>query len=183
MVLKEECQNTRLLCSLPFSSLHPPSVCCHTPKRSVSLTGVIIFTQLWLTGRAPASSWQPVYFWEHIIKFSSDLERGSPLSPFPLRARVAAGLSWMQAVIDELVIGIAKETLSLRCVEVHPVSSSKVYGFFLNVCGCVCACCECGGRENGTTRWWDSLNDIFHLISARAASPLSSGIWRIRSLS
>lgn len=89
---KEECQNTRWLCSLPFSSLHPPSVCEHMPTRSVSLTGVIIVTQLWPTGPAAASSWQPVYFWEHIIKFSSDLERGSRLSPFPLRARVAGGL-------------------------------------------------------------------------------------------
>lgn len=45
----------------------------------------------------------------------------------------------MQAVIDELLIGIAKETLSLRCVEVHPVRGSKVYGFFLNACACMCA--------------------------------------------
>lgn len=62
----------------------------------------------------------------------------------------------MLAVIDELLIGIAKETLSLQCVEVHPVSSSKVYGFFLNVCAWVRArvraCCERGGRENGTAR-------------------------------
>lgn len=40
----------------------------------------------------------------------------------------------MQVVIDELLIGIAKETLSLRRIKVHPVSSSKVYGFFLDVC-------------------------------------------------
>lgn len=84
---------TRGCCVPSLSPLRPPSVCYHTPKRSVLVTGVIIFTQLWLTGRAPASSWQPVYFWEHMIKFSSDLEQGSPLSPFPLRARVAGGLS------------------------------------------------------------------------------------------
>ena len=66
----------------------------------------------------------------------------------------------MQAVIDELLIGIAEETLSLQCVKVHPISSSKVYSFcvcvcvFLIVCVCACLCarCECGGKENGTTR-------------------------------
>lgn len=91
--LKEECQNTRLLCSLPFSSLRPPSVCYHTPKRSVSLTGVIIFTQT-VAGR-PSSSFilATCLFLKRVIKFSSDLERGSLLSPFPLRARVAGGPS------------------------------------------------------------------------------------------
>lgn len=91
--LKEGCQNIWSLRPLPSSSLHPPSVCYHAAIRSVSLTGVIIFTQLWLTGPAPSPSWQPVYFWRHVIKFSSDLERDSPLSPFPLRAWMAGGLS------------------------------------------------------------------------------------------
>lgn len=45
----------------------------------------------------------------------------------------------MQVVIDELLIGIANETLSLLSVEVHPVRGSKVYG-----CLAECVCVSVG---------------------------------------
>lgn len=48
----------------------------------------------------------------------------------------------MQVVIDELLIGIENETLSLLSVEVHPVRGSKVYGC-LCVSACMCHACVC----------------------------------------
>lgn len=55
----------------------------------------------------------------------------------------------MHTVIDELLIGIGNETLSLLSVEVHPVRGSKVFG---RVCVYVSSLCENKReKENGIT--------------------------------
>ena len=58
----------------------------------------------------------------------------------------------MQVVIDELLIGIVNETLSLLSVEVHPVRGSKVYG-----CLCVSVCVRARERESKGGREWHHL--------------------------
>lgn len=79
----------------------------------------------------------------------------------------------MQVVIDELLIGIAKETLSLRSVKVHPVRGSKV-------CGCLWICL-CEERETGIARWWDPLSYISHFIYTKAMTFCKWAIWWLSS--
>lgn len=64
----------------------------------------------------------------------------------------------MHTVIDELLIGIGNETLSLLSVEVHPVRGSKVFG---RVCVCTCQACV-RIRERKRTA---SLDDETHLMT------------------
>lgn len=61
----------------------------------------------------------------------------------------------MQVVIDEILIGIANETLSLLAVEVHPDRSHKVCES-LQFCVCV----------DLTLVRTPSLNDETHLITS-----------------
>lgn len=71
----------------------------------------------------------------------------------------------MQAVIDELLIGIAKETLSLWCVEVHPVSGSKVC-FFFSECPCVSVCVRvCVFAVSAWEERMAPLTDETHLMT------------------